>query len=175
MKAQDLLTSCSCMNAILHKDGETRMTAHACLCSGVQDHIWWQGAFTEVLHRHCSLHFIKCLARLPWWPSQESACNAGDLDSVSGSGRSPGEVNGYPLQYSCLENSMDRGSRWAWGYKEADMTEQLNSNYYYHKCPPIAPHSFSPSPFSYLQARQTWLSFDLADPFHPCGYRCAQK
>ena len=37
-----------------------------------------------------------------------SACNAGDLGSVPGSGRSPGEGNGNPLQYSCLENSMDR-------------------------------------------------------------------
>ena len=37
-----------------------------------------------------------------------SACNAGDLGSILGSGRSPGEVNGNPLQYSCLENPMDR-------------------------------------------------------------------
>ena len=37
-----------------------------------------------------------------------SACNSGDPDSIPGSGRSPGERNGYPLQYSCLENSMDR-------------------------------------------------------------------
>ena len=42
--------------------------------------------------------------------SKESTSNAGDLGSVSGSGRSPGEENGYPLQYSCLENSMDRGA-----------------------------------------------------------------
>ena len=41
---------------------------------------------------------------------KESACNAGSLGSVSGSGRSPGEGNGYPLQYSCLENSKDRGT-----------------------------------------------------------------
>ena len=39
----------------------------------------------------------------------ESACNAGDLSSVPGLGRSPGEGNGYPLQYSCLENPMDSG------------------------------------------------------------------
>ena len=38
----------------------------------------------------------------------ESACNAGDLGSIPGLGRSTGEGNGYPLQYSCLENSMDR-------------------------------------------------------------------
>ena len=39
---------------------------------------------------------------------KESACNAGDLGSIPGSGRSPGEGNGYPLQYFCLENPMDR-------------------------------------------------------------------
>ena len=39
---------------------------------------------------------------------KESACNVGDLGSISESGRSPGEGNGYPLQYSCLKNSMDR-------------------------------------------------------------------
>ena len=41
--------------------------------------------------------------------SKESACNARDLGSVPGLRRSPGEGNGYSLQYSCLENSMDRG------------------------------------------------------------------
>jgi len=40
--------------------------------------------------------------------SKESACNAGDLGSIPGLGRSPGEGTGYPLQYSDLENSMDR-------------------------------------------------------------------
>ena len=39
--------------------------------------------------------------------------NAGDVDSVPGSGKSPGEGNGNLLQYSCLENSMDRGTQWA--------------------------------------------------------------
>jgi hypothetical protein len=41
---------------------------------------------------------------------KESACNIGDLGSIPRLGRSPGEGNGNPLQYSCLENSMDRGS-----------------------------------------------------------------
>ena len=44
---------------------------------------------------------------------KESDCRAGDLGSIPGSGRSPGEGNGYPLQYSCLENSMNRGAWWA--------------------------------------------------------------
>ena len=46
--------------------------------------------------------------------------NAGDPGSVPGSGRSPGEGNGNPLQYSCLENPMDGE---AWGRKESDTTE----------------------------------------------------
>ena len=45
--------------------------------------------------------------------TQESAYNAGDLGSVRGSGRSPIEGNGNPLQYSCLENYVDRGAWWA--------------------------------------------------------------
>ena len=45
--------------------------------------------------------------------SKASACNVGDLGSIPGLGRSPGEGNGNPLQYSCLENSMDGGAWWA--------------------------------------------------------------
>ena len=44
---------------------------------------------------------------------KESACIAGDLGSIPGSGRSLGEWNGNPLQYSCLENPMDREAWWA--------------------------------------------------------------
>ena len=49
----------------------------------------------------------------PWLSSKESACNAGDagdLGSIPGSGRSPGGGNGNPLQYSCLENLLDKGA-----------------------------------------------------------------
>ena len=51
--------------------------------------------------------------------------NAGDTDSITGLGRSPGEENGNPLQYSCLGNPMDRGAWWAivHGFtKKPDMT-----------------------------------------------------
>ena len=44
---------------------------------------------------------------------KESVCNAGDLGLTPGSGRSPGEGKGYPLQDPCLENPMDRGAWWA--------------------------------------------------------------
>ena len=77
----------------------------------------------------------ECLKKLPpllikGFPGgsdgKEFSCNAGDLGSIPGSERSPGEENGYPQQSSYLENSMDRG---AWranspeGRKESDMTE----------------------------------------------------
>ena len=44
---------------------------------------------------------------------QANAEDAGDLGSIPGLGRSPGVGNGYPLQYSCLKNPMDRGDQWA--------------------------------------------------------------
>ena len=44
---------------------------------------------------------------------QETACNAGDSGLIPGSGGSPGEENGYPLQYSCLGSPVDRGTWWA--------------------------------------------------------------
>ena len=60
--------------------------------------------------------------------SEESACNVGDQGSVPGLGRFPGEGNGNPLQYSCLENPMDGGAWWATvheGHKELDTIERL--------------------------------------------------
>ena len=47
-----------------------------------------------------------------WLSGKESSCNAGDAGSIPGWGKSPGEGNGNPLQYSCLENPMDRGTWW---------------------------------------------------------------
>ena len=79
------------------------------------------------------------------WLRQEPVCNARDPGSSPGWGRSPGEENGNPLQYSCLENPMDGGcfGEWRlhgeshgdggtmagcspWGHKESDMIEQLH-------------------------------------------------
>ena len=56
---------------------------------------------------------------------KESACNAGDLGSSPGLGRSPGEENGNPLQYSCLGNPMDEepGKLQSVGSKESDTTD----------------------------------------------------
>ena len=62
-----------------------------------------------------------------------SACNAGDLGSTPWSGRSPGEGNGNPLQYSCLENPMDRRPWWATVYWVAKSRTQL-SNFTFFLC-----------------------------------------
>ena len=56
--------------------------------------------------------------------SKESTCNAGNLSSIPGLGRPHGEGNGYPLQYSGLENSKD--CIIPWGLKESDTTERLS-------------------------------------------------
>ena len=56
---------------------------------------------------------------------KESACNAGDLGSIPGLGISPGEGNGSPLQYSCLENPMDRGAWQATVYGAARVEHDL--------------------------------------------------
>ena len=64
-----------------------------------------------------------------------NAGNARDTGSVSGWGRAPGGINGNSLQYSCLENPMDRGA-WqgiVWGVKESDMTENTHTHTHTHR------------------------------------------
>ena len=78
---------------------------------------------------------------------KESLCNVGDSDSISASGRSPGEGNGYPLPYSCLENSINRGIWQATVHEVAKSgtTERLTHTV----CtliPNSQPISFYPSP-----------------------------
>ena len=64
---------------------------------------------------HSQRHLLLCYRAVEGFPGgsevKASACNAGDLGSIPGSGRSPGEGNGNPLQYSCLANPMD-GEAW---------------------------------------------------------------
>ena len=75
-----------------------------------------------------------------------SAGDLRDLGSVWGLGRSPGEGNGNPLQYSCLENPMDRGAWWATvhGVTELDTAERLSTH---------------------LQARFTWTNISISVTF----------
>ena len=72
--------------------------------------VWWDWK------ENLALGFVQlsCLRTLLQGSEvKASACSVGDLGSIPGSGRSPGEGNGNPLQYSCLENPMDRGIWWA--------------------------------------------------------------
>ena len=82
-----------------------------------------RGKFMEIrAHDNTILSFPGGLDR------KEFPCNARDLGSIPGSGRSPREGNGNPLQYSCLENSMDRGAWQARVHgvkKRQDSTEQI--------------------------------------------------
>ena len=64
--------------------------------------------------------------------SKESAWNAADLGSIPRSERSPGKGTAYPVQYSCLKNSMDRG---VWLATESDTTEQLTTLWNERKIP----------------------------------------
>ena len=74
--------------------------------------------------------FLRLVKLLQWgFPGgsvvENLPANAGDAGSIPGLGRSPGEGNGSPLQYSCLENPMDRGAWWVTVHeitKESDMT-----------------------------------------------------
>ena len=64
---------------------------------------------------------------LPWWlRGKASACNAGDLGLIPGYGRFPGERNGTPLRYSCLENPTDEGTWWATVHGVAKSRTQLS-------------------------------------------------
>ena len=58
---------------------------------------------------------------------KEFTCNSGGLGLILGTGRSRGEGNGYPLQYSCLENSMDSGAWWATVHGVAKSWTQLSN------------------------------------------------
>ena len=65
--------------------------------------------------------------------SKESACNEGDPGSIPGSGRSPGEENGKPFQYSCLGNLMDRGAWWTRVHGVAKSQTRLSDSFTFHQ------------------------------------------
>ena len=66
---------------------------------------------------------------------KESACNLGDPGSIPGSGRSPGERNGNPVQDSCLENSMDREAWWATVHGVTKSWTQLSDPHFHNQSP----------------------------------------
>ena len=102
-------------------------------CGGPSSLCHWRLAVRS-LHSECPTSIADTAILLTNTPggfpggldSKESAFNVRDLGSIPGSGRSHGEWNGYPLQYSCLENLMDRGYS-SWGHKELDTNERLTT------------------------------------------------
>ena len=91
-----------------------------------------RGAFSAALLA-CSAHCLTVLssvgagAALGGPDAEESACNAGDAGSIPGLGRSRGEGNDCPLQYSCLGNPMDRGAWWSTVHGVTKTQTRLNS------------------------------------------------
>ena len=87
-------------------EGDGNPLQCSCLENPRDGGTWWAAVYGVAQSR----------TRLKWLSSssgsngKESACNAGDMSLIPGLGRFPGEGNDYPLQYSCLENSMDRGA-----------------------------------------------------------------
>ena len=98
---------------------------------------------------------------------KESACNVGDLGSIPGLGRSCGEGNSYPLQYSCLENSMGRGTWKATVHGVAKSRRWLNDFHFTLACHLLgqtAPRivSFLPQPLvSWIHWPVVWRTDDL--------------
>ena len=92
----------------------TEATQHACMHikyqSSVQQHIFFVLFIVNILHNNNENNNNNFRTFSGVSDGKEHVCKAGDLGSTHTLGRSPGERNGYPLQYSCLENSMDRGA-----------------------------------------------------------------
>ena len=139
--AQLCLTLCNLMNCSLpgssvHGDSPGKNTGVGC-------HALLQEIFPTQRLNPGLLHCREILYWLSHWDAvenqrtkrgssagKESACNAGDPDSIPGSGRSPGGWHGSPLQYSCLENPHGQkslGSYSPWGHKQSDTTEWLST------------------------------------------------
>ena len=91
----------------------------------------WEDLLEKRMTTICSVLIYSlisdCLGFSGGSDGKEFACNAGDPGSIPGLGRSPGVKNGYPLQYSCLENSVNRGAWWATVHGIAKSWTQLHN------------------------------------------------
>ena len=99
------------------------------------EHIYWHKKLCTDVYNNCIHNCQKLETRCPLEGGSEdkaSACNAGDLGSIPGLGRSPGEGNGNPLQYSCLENPMDRGAWWATVHGVTKSQTRLSKFTFFH-------------------------------------------
>ena len=125
------LKNCKCSCLEDNPDNVKSMSHLLYLCHNFS---LYSRVFGDSLIRHCLSFFTLNFATFDygfpeaslWLTGKSSACNAGDLVMIPGLGRSLGEGNGTPLQYSCLENSLDQGSLVGyspWGHKKLGTTE----------------------------------------------------
>ena len=92
--------------------------------------VWLGPCFGQVLYISEPV-FLRCKIGMEfprWLIVKESACSAGDINSIPGSGRSLGEGNDNPSQYSCLENPMNRGTWWTIVMGSQSWIQWLNSS-----------------------------------------------
>ena len=105
----------------LQKMVKNREIQHAAVHGVTRSHTWLSDWVTKT----------NSVTGFPGGSDVKSACSAGDHGSIHGSGSSPGEGHGYPHQYSCLENSMDRGAWQATVYGVAKSQTWLNQQHFH--------------------------------------------
>ena len=110
----------------------------------------------------CKLFFLGVTQNTSWWlRSKESACNTGatgDVGQIPGLGKSPGVGNGNLLQYSCQDNSIDRGAWWATVHRVAKSRTWLS--YRAHKIPQVSLYQNS------LSTQEAWI--DVLSLYQSC-------
>ena len=130
----------SCLSLLSLSASRTPVTPK-CVVSGKSDGSCFSlSANRSLLFTRCmvSCHLAHCPLSLDFLggsDSKESSFSAGDRGTIPGSRRPPGEGNGSPFQYSCLENSMDRGAWWATVHVVTRPGHNLMTN------TPFSPHS----------------------------------
>ena len=125
-----------------------------------------------------SLNSTYMWSGLPWWLSGKvSTCNAGGAGSTPGSARCPGGGHGNPLQYSCLENPVDRGAWWAAVHKVAKNLKWPSAHMWSTSGLCISLHGSILLPVLYCLDNCEWLSDShsvMPDSLQPCGLLSAR-
>ena len=112
-------------------DGKGCPLEYSCLENSMDGILWAivHGVTKSRTQLSCFYFIFICRSlRLPWWLRWSRICNARDPGLIPGLGSSFGEENGFPLQYSCLESSVDRGAWWATVHRVAESQTRLSEH-----------------------------------------------